>query len=340
MGKVKDQEQTSDFPSIGAPATRALTAAGYSQLVQLTQVRADSLLQLHGVGPKAIRILRETLAAKGMSFLDEQSTNSKGNYAEVNGINLYYEIHGPQSSTQTPLVLLHGGLGMIEMMSNLLNVFAQDRQVIGLDLQGHGRTADIDRPLRYQDMGDDVAALIRHLGIAQADVLGYSLGAGTALRTAIQHPDLVRKLVIVSTPYKREGWFPEVLAAFDQMGAPAAEFMKSSPVYQSYIKVAPKPENFPLLLDKVGDMLRQPYDWSSEVALLPMPVLLAFADADSVPARHVAEFYALLGGSQRDAGWDGSHMPKSQLAVLPGLSHYNIFMSPILSTVTKNFLDV
>ena len=330
---------TSDLPKIGAPATRALTAAGYLHLAQLAHVAAAELLQLHGVGPKAIGILRESLAAEGLTFQDEQLPRTLGDYAEVNGVRLYYEIHGAQSDRLPPLVLLHGGLGMIEMLSDVLTALAKERQVIGVDLQGHGRTADSDRPIRYESMGDDIAALLRLLGIAQADVMGYSLGAGVALRTAIQHPALVRKLVLVSTPCKRAGWFPEVLAGMDQLGSAAAELMKPSPIYQNYVRVAFKPENFPLLLDKMGDLMRQPYDWSEEVAGLQMPTMLIFGDADSISPGHMAEFFGLLGGGQRDAGWDGSGMTKHRLAILPGLTHYNLFASPLLAAVVKPFLD-
>jgi len=181
--------------------------------------------------------------------------------------------------------------------------------VITVDLQGHGRTADVDRPLRFQTMGDDIAALIRHLGLAQADVMGYSLGAGTALRTAIQHPALVRRLAIVSHPVRHDGWFPESLAGFDQMGPVFAEAMKQSPLYEVYSRVAPRVEDWPVLVDKMGTMLRQDYDWSAEVAKITAPVMLVYGDADSVRPAHIAEFYALLGGGLRDANWDGSARP-------------------------------
>jgi len=260
--------------------------------------------------------------------------NFTGNYAEVNGLKLYYEIHGQGE----PLILLHGGLGLIEMMSEVWTTLATDRQVIGVDLQGHGRTGDVDRPIRYESCADDIAALIRHLGYAQADVMGYSFGGGTALRIAIQHPNLVRKLVLVSVSFKRTGSYPEVLAAMDQMGGAAAEFMQGAPIYQSYVQISPTPENFPILLDKLGDMLRQPYDWSTEVAALTMPILLVFADADSVSTDHMAEFYKLLGGGQRDAGWDGAYKPTTQLAILPGQTHYDIFTSSLLPAVVMPFL--
>jgi len=256
-------------------------------------------------------------------------------YAAVNGLNLYYEIHG----SGEPLILLHGGLGMTGMFGDVLTELANNRQVIAVDLQAHGRTADIDRPIRYELMADDMAALIRHLGLAQADLMGYSLGAGVALRTAIQHPALVRKLVVVSTPFKRSAWYPEVLAAMAQMSAATASSMKESPIYQSYVSVAPHPEQFPTLVEKMGDLLRQEYDWSDEVAGLTLPVLLVFGDADSVPPAQVARFFELLGGGKADAGWDGSNMPRSRLAILPATTHYNIFSSPALVPIVVPFLD-
>lgn len=138
----------------------------------------------------------------------------EGGYASVNDLEIYYEILG----TGKPLILLHGGVGAIEMFGEVLPLLAEGRQVIAFDLQAHGRTADIDRPLSYELMADDIAALIKHLQIERADVMGYSLGGGVALQTAIRHPEVVRKLVVVSTPFKRDGWYPEVLAGMGQMG--------------------------------------------------------------------------------------------------------------------------
>jgi len=256
-------------------------------------------------------------------------------YADVNGISLYYEEHG----SGQPLILLHGGYGTGEMFAAILPLLASGRQVITVDLQGHGRTADVDRPLRFQTMGDDIAALIRHLGLAQADVMGYSLGAGTALRTAIQHPALVRRLVVVSHPIRHDGWFPQSLAGFDQMGPAFAEAMRQSPLYEVYSRVAPRVEDWPVLVDKMGTMLRQDYDWSPEVAKITAPVMLVYGDADSVRPSHIAEFYALLGGGLRDANWDGSARPVARLAILPSHTHYDIFFSPDLINAVVPFLD-
>jgi pimeloyl-ACP methyl ester carboxylesterase len=259
----------------------------------------------------------------------------KTGYAPVNGLKLYYEVHGAGQ----PLILLHGGVGATEMFSPIMPSLSKTRQVIAVDLQAHGRTADVDRPLRCETMADDIAALIKYLGIEKADVMGYSLGGGVALRTAIQHPGVVSKLVAVSTTFKRDGWYPEIVAAMSQMGPGAAEPMKQSPLYQMYARIAPKPADWPVLLTKLGDLLHQDYDWSKEVAAIQAPTLLVFGDADAIRPEHAVQFFQLLGGGKKDAGWDGSGMSKARLAILPGLTHYNIFSAPALASTVTPFLD-
>lgn len=255
-------------------------------------------------------------------------------YAPVNGLEMYYEIWGQGE----PLILLHGGLGATGMFGPLLPALAEEQRVIAVDLQAHGRTADIDRPLRWQHLGDDIAALAEQLGLEQFKLMGYSLGGGAALRTAIQHPALVQKLVLVSTAHRHDAWYPEVIANMSQLGAPAAEFMKDSPMYQEYARIAPRPEDFPRLLDRVGALIRQPYDWSDEVAALPMPVMLVYADHDSIPISSIAGFFELLGGGQEDAGWDRSRMTPHRLAILPGATHYDVFANPALAATVTPFL--
>ena len=193
--------------------------------------------------------------------------------------------------------------------------------------------------MSFELMAEDIAALIKHLGIEDADVMGYSLGGGVALRTAIQHPEVVRKLVLVSTPFKRDGWYPEVLAGMGQMGPQVAEQMKQTPMYQLYASIAPKPEDWPVLLTKLGELLRQDYDWSNEVAAIKAPTLIVVGDADSVRTAHAVAFFELLGGGKVDAGWDGSGMSNARLAILPSMTHYNIFSSPTLAAVVASFLD-
>jgi pimeloyl-ACP methyl ester carboxylesterase len=270
----------------------------------------------------------------------QESANEKksprGGFAQVNGINLYYETHGAGSAT--PLVLLHGGLGQAATLGPILPALAEGRQVIAVDLQAHGRTADIDRTLSFESSADDVAALIRHLGYERADVMGYSFGGGTALQCAIRHPKLVRKLVLVSTPFKRNGWYPEVLVGMAAVNAGAAEMMKQGPIYPAYTAVAPRPEDWPVLLQKMGELLGRDYDWSQGVQAISVPVMIVFADADAIRPEHIVEFFQLLGGGQRDAGWDGSARPLNRLAVLPGQTHYDVTESPALAPAVASFL--
>ena len=264
-------------------------------------------------------------------------TNSavKTGYAPIHGLKLYYEIHGRGE----PLVLLHGGLESIEMMGEILPALAQKHQVIAVDLQGHGRTADIDRPISYEALADDIAALLDYLGIRKTDLMGYSLGAGTALQITIRHPALTRKLVVVSTPFRRDGWYPEIRVLMSKMGPAAAEQMKQSPLYQTYARIAPRPQDWPVLVTKMSDLLRKDYDWSKDIAAIKAPTLLVFGDADSVPVSHAAQFFELLGGSKKDGGWDGSGITPSRLAILPGVTHYNILSSPALVSAVGSFLD-
>jgi len=256
-------------------------------------------------------------------------------YANVNGVSMYYEEHGEGD----PLVLLHGGLGSVEMFASLRPAVGDGRRTIAVDFQCHGRTADIDRPLRPEYLADDVAALIEQLGAAPADVLGYSLGAEAALRLAIQRPALVRRLVLISTPCRRDGNFPDVLAAMDALGPEFAEPMKQSPAYALYASVAPNPDDWGTLVAKSVELLKIDFDWSDDVAALPMPVMLVFADTDSTQPAHVAEFYRLLGGGLRDAGWDMTYRPVAQLAVIPGATHYDILESPVLGPAVLPFLS-
>jgi pimeloyl-ACP methyl ester carboxylesterase len=258
------------------------------------------------------------------------ATSIETGHAPVNGLQLYYEIHGEGD----PLVLLHGGVVGIMMFGPVLPALAEHRRVIAVELQGHGRTPDVDRPLRFETMADDVAALMDHLGLQRADVMGLSLGGGVALQFAIRHPQYLRKLVVTSAPCRRSDWYPEVLANFDQMGPAAAAPLKQSPLAEMYPEV-----DWERLFAKLGDLLRRDYDWSAEVAAIEAPTMLVFADADSIRADRIMAFFGLLGGGQRDAGLDGSLRPRGQLAVLPGLTHYNVAESPSLAAAVTPFLD-
>ena len=260
-----------------------------------------------------------------------------GQYAEVNGLSLYYETLG----TGRPMVLLHGGLGSSEMFGPILPALAEHHRVIAVDLQGHGRTADIDRPIDIQLMADDIGALIDHLGLEKPDVVGYSLGGGVAFWTAVKYPEKVRKLVSASAHIKRSAIPAEMLAQQAQVNAAAAEYMKDTPMYQLYQRVAPHPEDFGRLLDKIGESMGKDFDFSEEVRGLQVPTLLVAGDADMAPPSHYVEAFKLLDGGLRDGGWMGEGRPKGghALAILPGLTHYNLCGSPLFAAVTLDFLD-
>lgn len=256
-------------------------------------------------------------------------------YVRANGIAYHYQLHGEGE----PLLLLHGGLGATEMFAPVLPILAEGRRVIGVDLHGHGRTELGDRPIDLIAIADDLAILIESLGYEQVDIVGYSLGGGAALRLAAQHPERVRRLAIVSAGFARDGYFPEILEQQSQLSAAAAPFMAETPMYQSYMALAPEPERFPELLDRMGELMRRPYDWSDDVRNLAVPTLLVFGDSDMYRLEHILEFYRLLGGGVRDGGWMGEGMGPNRLAILPGRTHYDIFMAPEMVRVVRAFLD-
>jgi pimeloyl-ACP methyl ester carboxylesterase len=259
----------------------------------------------------------------------------KKGYAPVNGLELYYEIYGKGA----PLVLIHGGVGAIALFNPILKELAANRQVIAVDLQAHGRTADINRPMTYEAMADDIAGLLKHLGIAKADMMGYSLGGGVVQQVAIRHGQIVNKLVVLSAPCKYMGWYPEIRYGQAQMGTQGAEMLKSTPFYELYTSLAPRKQDWPVLCTKLGDLLKKDYDWSKEVAAIKAPVLIIAGDADAVTPAHLVEFFGLLGGGQRDAGWDGAGVPASSLAIIAGATHYNVINSPALVPTVTAFLD-
>ena len=264
-------------------------------------------------------------------------TRGVGHYADVNGISLYYQVLG----SGRPLILLHGGLFSSDMFGPTLPALAANHQVIAVDLQGHGRTADIDRPLDIRVMADDIAALIDHLALDKPDLVGYSLGGGVAFFTAVKYPEKVGKLVIAGAHIRRDAIPAEMLAQQGQLNAGAAEFLKDTPMYQQYQAIAPRPEDFGRLLDKVGASMAKDFDFSEEMRGLQVPTMIVAADADMAPPSHYVEMFKLLDGGLRDGGWNGEGRPKGghALAILPGLTHYNLATSPLFAAVTLAFVD-
>jgi pimeloyl-ACP methyl ester carboxylesterase len=255
--------------------------------------------------------------------------------AKVNGIELAYQIFGKGE----PLILLHGGFGSVEMFGPNVDLLAAGHRVIGVDLQSHGRSPASDRPMRFETMGDDIAALVQSLGLKDTAIVGFSLGGAVGLRTAIQHPGAVKRLILVSTVFKRDGWYPEMRAGMDAMGPETAQFLMQSPMYEAYKQNAPRVEDWPVLVRQVAGLMKVDYDWSSEIAGLQMPVMIVSGDADGMPPSHAVAFFELLGGGKRDAGWDGSGMTHHRLAILPGVTHYNMNIAPALPAAVIPFLD-
>ena len=203
------------------------------------------------------------------------------------------------------------------MFGPVLPALAKDRQVIAVDLHGHGRTALGDRDIDLVAIGDDLAAILRQLGYDSVDVLGYSFGGGAAFRLAVQHPEVVRRLAMVSAGYADDGFYPDIRAQQIKLTAAAADLMRQTPMFQSYKAIAPKPEEFPKLVQQMGDYMRKPFDYAADVAKLTMPVMLVFGDSDMYRPEHVVKFYQMLGGGLKDAGWMRETMPRNRLAIIP-----------------------
>jgi pimeloyl-ACP methyl ester carboxylesterase len=254
-------------------------------------------------------------------------------YAPVNGLEMYYEIHG----TGQPLVLLHGAFSAIgTSFGQLLPELAKSRQVIGFELQAHGRTADIDRPLSLEQMADDAAAALKQLGIPQADIFGYSMGAGVALQVALRHPDVLRKLVFMSATYTLSGVHPGLMEGLGEM---KPEMMHGSQWHEEYMRIAPRPEDFARFFAKKTQMDRQIKDVPAEaIRAIKAPVLLIIGDSDLVRPEHAVEMFRLLGGGVFGDMPPG--LPASQLAVLPGTSHVSIASrADLLLPMIVPFLD-
>jgi pimeloyl-ACP methyl ester carboxylesterase len=238
---------------------------------------------------------------------------TKGDYAEVNGLRMYYEVHGEGR----PLVLLHGAYMTVDAMGSILPGLAESRRVIVPEMQGHGRTTDIDRPIAYEGMADDVAALLRHLGIEEADAFGYSMGGGVALQLGIRHPDSVCRLVVASASYRSDGMQPEL---HEMIPSLTPEMFAGSPMEAAYQELAPNPRDFPTLVEKLKRLDMTPLAWPAEdIRGIEAPTMIVVGDADVVRLEHAVEMFRLLGGG---AMGDLSSFSGHQLAVLPGTAHF------------------
>ena len=262
---------------------------------------------------------------------DDAQASGAGSYASVNGLEMYYEIHG----TGEPLVLLHGAYMTINAMGEVVPSLAKTRRIIAVELQGHGRTADIDRPLSYEQMADDTAALLRHIGIEEADIFGYSMGGGIALQVTIRHPEVVRKLVLASAYYNDDGVYPEVLEAIETI---TPEAFAGTPWREEYDRIAPNPEHFPTLVAKLKELDLTFVGWPPEdIQAIEAPALVIIGDSDVVRPEHTVEMFRLVGGG---VAGDLAGLPSSRLAILPGTTHVGLVeRSDLLVSMIGEFLD-
>ena len=241
------------------------------------------------------------------------SSEPQVGYAPVGDLNLYYEIHG----SGEPLVLLHGAYMTIDMMQPLLSGLAEHRKVIATEQQGHGHTADVDRPLTYEQMADDTAGLLAHLEIDTADVLGYSMGGGAALQLAIRHPGRVRKLVLASAGFRSDAFHAAALEMFPSI---TPELFAGTPIEEAYLRTAPNPGDFPRLVEKLTTLDTTEFAWpEAEIRAIAAPTLIVLGDSDGIRLEHAVELFGLRGGGVMG---DLAGLPASQLAVLPGTSHF------------------
>lgn len=256
-----------------------------------------------------------TILLSGSAFAQQKPVTG---YAPVNGLKIYYEIHGEGE----PVVLLHGAFMAIsdDNWSVLINELAKTRKVIAVEMQGHGRTADIKRDITYENLSDDVAGLLDYLKIERADIVGYSLGAGTAMMCAIRHPEKVRKVVSISHPIRRDGWVKEANDFWPNFNV---EMMKGTPAETEREKLNPVHGSFPDFFNHIKAAAMRPWDFGADkFKATKAPMFLIFGDADGVRIEHIAEMYSLKGGGHIH----GDMMPRSEsrLAIIPNTTHVTL----------------
>lgn len=253
-----------------------------------------------------------------------------GKYVTINGMKMYYEVSGEGD----PLIVLHGAYMNIPSMGSIIPKLAETHKVYAVELQGHGRTTDIDRPITYQNLADDVAAFMNAVGVEKADVFGYSMGAEAGLQLAIHHPEKVNRLIAASVAYDLEGWQPEFKAAIPQM---TVEMIVNMPFAEDYRKLAPNPDGFPALVEKLIALEKEPMAWEEDVKKLKTPILIIAGDADVMTLEHSVSLFRLLGGGIM--GDMGEPLPVSRLAIMPATSHTAVITQPdMLHSFIEPFL--
>jgi pimeloyl-ACP methyl ester carboxylesterase len=272
-------------------------------------------------------LIAAALLLTGTALADAQATGRRVN---VNGMQMYYEVSG----SGEPLIVLHGAYMNIPSMGAIIPMLAKTHRVYAVELQGHGRTADTDRPITYPNMADDVAAFMDAVGLRKADVFGYSMGAAVGLQLAIRHPTKVNRLVAASVAYDAEGWQPEFKAMLPQM---TVDMLAGTPLEREYRKLAPNPDGFRELARKLIALEHEPMAWKADVKALKAPVLIIAGDADVATLEHTVAMFRLLGGGAM--GDMGKPLPASRLAILPATSHTAVItQADLLHALIEPFL--
>ncbi len=263
--------------------------------------------------------------------MSQHTPVSETGYADVNGLKMYYEVHGEGQ----PIVLIHGSFMNIPMnWAQIIPLLAKDRRVVVTEMQGHGRTKDIPRELRYQNMADDVSGLLEHLKIGSADILGYSMGGGVAFQFAVRHPQQLRRLVVLSGTYAHDGWWPDVEATFATI---SAELFEGSPIKEQYMSLGNDASEFPNFVKKVISIDLEPYDWANDVKNIQAPIFMAIGDADGIRYEHALELFRAKGGGKMG---DIHGLPQSRLAIVPGTTHIGMMQkTDWLIPMITDFLD-
>lgn len=260
--------------------------------------------------------------------------------ADVNGTRIHYQLHGDLAAGKTPLLVLHGAFMSSDAMKSLIDPLAATRPVIAIDARGHGRSGGVDGKLSYDQMADDAAAVLAKLGVKQADVLGYSMGASTAIALAVRHPGQVGKQVILSGTSRLDGWYPEVLAGIAEL-TPAT--FAGSPIETGYRSLSPTPDKFPKLVENIKTLDATPFAYSDEqVRAIPGKTMVIIGDADGVTLDHAIALFKLRGGGDIAAATQGfmTEAPKARLAILPATSHIGIMSEvPAIVATVVPFLD-
>ena len=284
----------------------------------------------NGVTPimRTTAFLLMTLVPAGVSAQQKPTTG----YAPVNGVKMYYEVHG----SGEPVVLLHGAFMTItNNWTGWIGALAKTRKVIAVEMQGHGRTADIDRDITSENLADDVAALLDHLKIPKADLIGYSMGGGVAMQCAIRHPDKVRKVVVISSVFRRDGMVKEAVEALPKL---KADDFKGSPIEVEYKKLSPTPDEFPKFVKRVLATATKDYDFGADkLKATKAPMFFIHGDADGIRLEHIAEMFRLKGG-----GGHGDMGPRSasRLAILPNTTHVTLMQRmAVIVPMVNDFLD-